>query len=116
MLAQLSLMPYTTGAFALNMGGAHLPLADCRDVLWAQEADSAVPQEDMGGVHWGLLHHHCGLLVPGWLHVQVQMDDLPTNGGILLSSHLHTFSCRTRTVTRLSHLLPACLQYTSYRL
>lgn len=71
MLAQLSLMLYTTRAFALNMGGAHLPLADCRDVLWAQEADSAVPQEDMGGVHWRLLHHHCGLLVPGWLHVQV---------------------------------------------
>ena len=51
----------------------------CRYVLWTQEAHPAVPQEDMGGVHWGL-HHHCGgLMVPGRLHVQVQVDDLPTH-------------------------------------
>ena len=48
-------------------------------MLRAQEVDTTVSQEDMGGLHWGL-HHYCGgLLVPGWLHVQVQVDDVPSH-------------------------------------
>ncbi len=63
----------------------------CRYMLWAQEADTAVSQEDMGGVHWGL-HHYCGgLLVPGWLHVQVQVDDLPSHS--TSPPHLWAPSC-----------------------
>jgi len=56
----------------------------CRHVFWASKADSAVAQEDVGGVHWGL-HHDCGgFLVLGWIHVQVQVDDLPTYSMFLL--------------------------------
>ena len=66
-----------------NSTGASEAAWLCRDVLWAPQADSAVPQEDLGGVHWGL-PHHCGrLLVPGWLPVQVQVDDLPPHGTAL---------------------------------
>ena len=52
----------------------------CRNVLWAPQANSAVPQEDLGGLHRGLPHHCGGLLVPGWLPFQVQVDDLPPHG------------------------------------
>ena len=71
-----------------------------RYVLWAQEVDTTVSQEDVGGLYWGL-HHHCGgLLVPGWLHVQVQVDDVPSHS----TSPAHVWG------THLPFNLSACAQ------
>ena len=72
-------------------------------MFWPQEVDTTVSQEDMGGLHWGL-HHYCGgVLVPGWLHVQVQVDDLPSHS----TSPAHVWG------THLPCNLSACAQLPS---